>query len=68
MYEKYYTGIEDVHGRKIHEGDKVRFKVFDGLAEIEGEAKVYFSKGCFRLNVHHPLIDYVNNGQVTILS
>ena len=66
MYEKCYTGINDVDGKMIHEGDTIYFKIINGFGE-EGEAQVYFSKGCFRLNDIHPLIDYVEHGYVKVI-
>lgn len=55
------TGIMDSDGWSIFAGDIVKFRVWDHFW-IEGEAEVYYSDGCFRLNKNHPLTDYFKDG------
>ena len=62
-----FTGILDVNGREIYEGDTMRFEVYDGFTLVDGKANVYFENGCFRLSEWHPLIDYNRNGMVEVI-
>ncbi|MFU8688423.1 YopX family protein [Rossellomorea sp. FS2] len=62
-----FVGLNDKNGREIYEGDFLYFDVFDGLVSVSGTTQVYFADGCFRLNEHHPVADYIRNGTVEVV-
>lgn len=55
-----FTGVCDKKNVPIYNGDILKWEIFDGLAYFGGTDAVYFQDGAFRLNKHHPVIDYID--------